>query len=302
MKADVESASPVIPVLARPRVLDYLELTKPRITLLVLATTLVGFYLGTEGKLQIWPLFHTLLGTGLVAAAASALNMWFERDLDCLMKRTASRPLPAGRLQPGEALAFSLVIAAAGLVYLLLFTNILACALAASTLLSYLFVYTPLKTRTWLCTLIGAVPGAVPPMIGWAAVNGSLSYGAWILFAIVFFWQIPHFYAIAWMHREDYKRAGFPMLPIIDREGKRTSRQVSLSLLALIVVTLLPSGIGLAGFSYLIGAVALGLIFLASGLYFARMRDRMSALRLFIISVCYLPVLMALLAIDKVSP
>ena len=134
MKADVESASPVIPVLARPRVLDYLELTKPRITLLVLATTLVGFYLGTEGRLQIWPLFHTLLGTGLVAAAASALNMWFERDLDCLMKRTAGRPLPAGRLQPGEALAFSLVIAAAGLVYLLLFTNILACALAASTL------------------------------------------------------------------------------------------------------------------------------------------------------------------------
>jgi protoheme IX farnesyltransferase len=302
LKADVESASPVIPILARPRVLDYLELTKPRITLLVLATTLVGFYLATEGEIQIWPLFHTLLGTGLVAAAASALNMWFERDLDGLMKRTAGRPLPAGRLQPGEVLTFSLIIAAAGLVYLLLFTNLLACTLAASTLLSYLFVYTPLKTRTWLCTLVGAVPGAVPPMIGWAAVHGSLSYGAWILFAIVFLWQIPHFYAIAWIHRDDYQRAGFPMLPIIDREGKRTSRQVSLSLLALIAVTLLPSGIGLAGFWYLFGAVALGLVFLASGLYFARTRDRISALRLFIISVCYLPVLMALLAIDKVSP
>ena len=228
--------------------------------------------------------------------------MWFERDLDCLMKRTASRPLPGGTTSAGRGTRLFIGHRRSRLVYLLLFTNILACALAASTLLSYLFVYTPLKTRTWLCTLIGAVPGAVPPMIGWAAVNGSLSYGAWILFAIVFFWQIPHFYAIAWIHREDYRRAGFPMLPIIDREGKRTSRQVSLSLLALIVVTILPSGIGLAGFSYLIGAVALGLIFLASGLYFARMRDRLSALRLFIISVCYLPVLMALLAIDKVSP
>jgi heme o synthase len=302
LKADVESVSPLIPVLARTRCLDYLELTKPRITLLVLATTLVGFYLGTEGKLQVLPLLHSLVGTGLVAAAASALNMWLERDLDSLMKRTVGRPLPAGRLQPGEALAFSLVIAAAGLVYLLLFANVLASALAAITLLSYLLVYTPLKTRTWLCTLIGAVPGAVPPMIGWAAATGELAYGAWILFAIVFFWQMPHFYAIAWMHREDYRRAGFPMLPIIDRDGKRTSRQVSLYLSALILVTLLPSAIGLAGFAYLIGALALGLIFLTSGLYFARMRDRISALRLFIISVCYLPALMALLAIDKVSP
>jgi heme o synthase len=302
VKADAETVSPLIPVLTRTRSLDYVELTKPRITLLVLATTLVGFYLGTEGTLQVLPLLHTLLGTGLVAAAASALNMWLERDLDSLMKRTAGRPLPAGRLQPREVLAFSLVIAAAGLVYLLLFTNVLASALAATTLLSYLFVYTPLKTRTWLCTLIGAVPGAVPPMIGWAAANGELAYGAWILFAIVFFWQIPHFYAIAWMHREDYRRAGFPMLPIIDRDGKRTSRQVSLYLSALILVTLLPSAIGLAGFVYLIGALALGLTFLASGLYFARMRDRISALRLFIISVCYLPALMALLAIDKVQP
>jgi protoheme IX farnesyltransferase len=302
LKADVESVAPLIPVLARTRGLDYLELTKPRITLLVLATTLVGFYLGSEGKLQVLPLLHALFGTGLVAAAASALNMWLERDLDSLMKRTVGRPLPAGRLQPGEALAFSLVIAAAGLVYLFLFANVLATALAAITLLSYLFVYTPLKTRTWLCTLIGAVPGAVPPMIGWAAANGELAYGAWILFAIVFFWQMPHFYAIAWMHREDYRRAGFPMLPIIDRDGKRTSRQVSLYLSALILVTLLPSAIGLAGSAYLIGALALGLIFLASGLYFARMRDRISALRLFIISVCYLPALMALLAIDKVSP
>jgi heme o synthase len=302
LKADVESVTPLIPVLARTRGLDYLELTKPRITLLVLATTLVGFYLGTEGKLQVLPLLHALVGTGLVAAAASALNMWLERDLDSLMKRTVGRPLPAGRLQPGEVLAFSLVIAAAGLVYLLLFANVLASALAAITLLSYLFVYTPLKTRTWLCTLIGAVPGAVPPMIGWAAAAGELPYGAWILFAIVFFWQMPHFYAIAWMHREDYRRAGFPMLPIIDRDGKRTSRQVSLYLSALILVTLLPSAIGLAGSAYLIGALALGLIFLASGLYFARMRDRISALRLFIISVCYLPALMALLAIDKVSP
>jgi protoheme IX farnesyltransferase len=302
LKADVESVSSLIPVLTRTRGLDYLELTKPRITVLVLATTLVGFYLGTEGNLRMLPLLHVLVGTGLVAAAASALNMWLERDLDSLMKRTLGRPLPAGRLQPGEVLAFSLVIAATGLVYLLLFANALASALAAITLLSYLFVYTPLKTRTWLCTLIGAVPGAVPPMIGWAAAKGELGYGAWILFAIVFFWQMPHFYAIAWMHREDYRRAGFPMLPIIDRDGKRTSRQVSLYLSALILVTLLPSAIGLAGLFYLIGAFVLGLVFLASGLYFARMRDRMSALRLFIISVCYLPALMALLAIDKVSP
>jgi len=228
--------------------------------------------------------------------------MWLERRPDSLMRRTAGRPLPSGRLQSGHALSFALVLSGAGLVYLFLWVNHLTSALAVITLLTYLFFYTPLKTRTWLCTLVGAVPGALPPILGWIAATGKISLGGILLFVIVFLWQLPHFYAIGWMYREDYARAGFPMLPVIDTTGRRTGWQASAYILALILVTLLPTAAGLAGFLYLAGAVLSGICFLVCGVLFARLRDFVSARRLFVVSVFYLPLLMALLVIDKASP
>lgn len=289
-------------ILTRSRAADFLELTKPRITLLVLATTMVGFYLAAPVSIPLALLSHTLLGIGLVAGGASALNMWLERRPDSLMRRTAGRPLPSGRLQSGHALSFALVLSGAGLVYLFLWVNHLTSALAVITLLTYLFLYTPLKTRTWLCTLVGAVPGALPPILGWIAATGKISLGGILLFVIVFLWQLPHFYAIGWMYREDYARAGFPMLPVIDTTGRRTGWQASAYILALILVTLLPTAAGLAGFLYLAGAVLSGICFLVCGVLFARLRDFVSARRLFVVSVFYLPLLMALLVIDKASP
>jgi len=289
-------------ILTRSRAADFLELTQPRITLLVLATTMVGFYLAAPVSIPLALLSHTLLGIGLVAGGASALNMWLERRPDSLMRRTAGRPLPSGRLQSGHALSFALVLSGAGLVYLFLWVNHLTSALAVITLLTYLFLYTPLKTRTWLCTLVGAVPGALPPILGWIAATGKISLGGILLFVIVFLWQLPHFYAIGWMYREDYARAGFPMLPVIDTTGRRTGWQASAYILALILVTLLPTAAGLAGFLYLAGAVLSGICFLVCGVLFARLRDFVSARRLFVVSVFYLPLLMALLVIDKASP
>jgi protoheme IX farnesyltransferase len=289
------------PVASPTRANDFIELTKPRITVLVVITTLVGFYVGAAGSLPLSLLAHTLLGTALVAGGASAFNMYFERNLDGLMRRTEKRPLPAGRMASREALAFAALISAAGMAYLFVFVNLLTSLLSALTFLSYLALYTPLKRRTWLCTLIGAAPGALPVAMGWAAVNGSLSPGAWILFAIVFAWQLPHFYAIGWMYRDDYARAGFPLLPVIDETGAKTSRQAGFFILVLIGLTLLPALAGLAGKIYLAGAVALGLWFLAYGILFALRRDRVAARRLFLISVCYLPLLFCLMMIDKVS-
>jgi protoheme IX farnesyltransferase len=300
VKAAPDTLTAPTPGFIRGRTADFLELTKPRITVLVVATTLLGFYIGTHAVIPILLLIHTLLGTALVASGASAFNMYLERHLDALMVRTERRPLPAGRLQSGEALIFAVLISSTGMVYLFAFVNPLTSLLSALTFVSYLFLYTPLKTRTWLCTLIGAVPGALPVAMGWAAGSGRLSLGAWVLFSIVFFWQLPHFYAIGWMYREDYARAGFPMLPIIDLSGTRTSRQVNLYIVALIIVTVLPSLMHLAGYAYLCGAIALGFLFLAYGTVFSRLRDHGSARRLFLVSVCYLPILLALMAIDKV--
>jgi len=300
LKAGTGSLSPEIPILTRARILDFLELTKPRITLLVVATTMVGFYLAATPPVPLILLWHTLLSTALVAGGASALNMWCERRQDSLMMRTLRRPLPAGRLNAREALVFALAISSAGILCLFFWVNLLTGLLAVGTLFSYLFVYTPLKSRTWLCTLVGAVPGAIPPMLGWTAVTGSLSAAAWVLFAIVYLWQLPHFYAIGWMYREDYARAGFPMLPVIDPSGRRTSSQASLCIFALIIVTLIPAFAGIAGYFYLAGAVASGVCFLSYGVLFARVRDFVAARRLFVISVFYLPILMTLLVADKV--
>ncbi len=300
MKAGFGTAPVAETLIAWARTADFLELTKPRITLMVLLTTLVGFYLGVAGSVPLALLSNTLLGTALVAGGASAFNMYVERQFDAMMKRTVTRPLPAGRLHAGEALVFALTITIAGVIYLLAFVNSLTALVAAVTFASYLFLYTPLKRRTWLCTLVGAVPGALPAAMGWTAITGHLSLGAWILFAIVFLWQLPHFYSIGWIYREDYARAGYPMLSVIDSKGARTSRQASLYIFLLILVTALPTIIRLAGFVYLAGAMVLGAIFLAYGLWFARSRDCASARRLFMVSIGYLPILLTLLVADKI--
>jgi len=279
---------------------DFLELTKPRLTSLVLFTTLVGFSAGSRGSIPLMLLLHMLVGAALMAGGASAFNMYAERALDALMKRTALRPLAAGRLRSGQVLIFALGISVGGFVYLYVLVNPLTGILSAVTFASYLFLYTPLKTRTWLCTLAGAIPGALPIVMGWAGARGDLSLGTWVLFAIVFLWQLPHFYSIGWMYREDYARAGLPVLSVVDMSGQRTGRQAVLFIATLIVFTFLPARIGLAGPAYLAGAAILGFVFLAYGIHFSRLRDRLSARRLFVVSALYLPALLILLMLDKV--
>ena len=279
---------------------DLYELTKPGITRLVLITTAVGYYLGSTGSFDFVLLFHALLGTALLAAGTNALNQYAERSVDAEMKRTRSRPLPAGRLGEMTALGFSVSISVIGTVYLAVLTNPLTAALGAAALLIYIFVYTPLKRRTWLCTIVGAVPGAIPPMMGWTAVTGSIDVLAWVLFGIVFLWQMPHFFAIGWLYRTDYARAGFPMLPVLDAEGARTSRQIVLYTIALLAVSLLTTILGLTGALYFFGALTLGLAFLGLGVVLAFARTGAHARRLFLGSVIYLPILLILMVVDKV--
>lgn len=300
-KAGLEPIAAAEPAF-RARAADYLELTKPRITLLVLLTMMVGFYLAAPAAFPKLLLCHALAGTALVCSGASAWNMWLERQSDARMLRTAGRPLPSMRLLPSHGLAFALVLSITGLAYLTAFVNALSALLAAVTLASYLFLYTPLKARTWLCTTVGAVPGAIPPLIGWSAASGELAIEAWSLFAILFLWQLPHFYAIAWMYRDDYARAGLPMLPVVDPGGGRTSRHVSLSIAALTAASALPFGAGLAGVLYLAGGLLLGAAFLGYGVKFGRSRSVTAARRLFLVSVCYLPALLALLVLDHRRP
>jgi protoheme IX farnesyltransferase len=301
VKAGIDSIAVAATLATRPRTADFFELTKPRITFLVVVTTLVGFYAGAGTAVPMALLFHALAGTGLVASGASAFNMYLERHLDARMRRTENRPLPAGRLHSGEAFVFALLLSLAGMLYLVLMVNLLTGLLSALTFLSYLFVYTPLKTRTWFSTLVGAAPGALPTLMGWSAVTGGLSTGGWVLFSILFVWQLPHFYAIGWMHRDDYARAGFSLLPVVDETGERTSRHTIVSIVVLMIVTLLPTWIGLAGWFYFAGAMALGVWFLAKGITFVSKRDFSSARRLFLVSVCYLPLLLILLMLDKTS-
>jgi len=281
--------------LARASAADWLELTKPRITLLVVFTALVGFVTATSVSPWTGLLLAALSGTGLVAAGASALNQVMERATDALMHRTRSRPIPAGRIRPAEAALFGASLTLAGLAILATLCGPLAALVAFSTWASYLFLYTPLKRRTHLATIVGAVPGALPPVIGWAAASGSLEPGAFILFAIVFLWQIPHFLAIAWLYRDDYERGGFPMLPVIDREGKLTGRQAVLHSVALLVVSLAPVAAGLGGTLYLAGALVLGVGLTLAALRLARARDLAAARFLFLASVLYLPALTSLL-------
>jgi protoheme IX farnesyltransferase len=283
------------------RTADYVELTKPGITFLVTITALVGFYLGAPSPIPLLRLSHTLLGTALVAAGASALNMYVERYHDALMRRTQDRPLPAGRMASTDALVFGSAMCFAGVVYLLACVNALTSVVSIVTAISYVGVYTPLKRKTWLCTAIGAVPGALPAVMGWAAATGSLSVGGWVLFSIVFLWQTPHFYAVGWMYREDYARAAFSILPVVDEDGSRTGRQIFGHLLLLWFVSLLPFATGMAGWVYFIGASALSLLFFLYGAAFARLRNRPSARRLFFFSIVYLPAVHGLLIFDKIA-
>lgn len=282
-------------------VADYLELTKPRVTSLVVATTAFGFYLGGRGGIDSPLLFKTLLGTSLVAAGTSALNMYLERENDAKMERTRRRPLPDGRLQPVQALTFATALSVAGMLQLAWAVNLLTALLAALTLASYIFLYTPMKERSPLATLVGAVPGALPPLGGWAAATGSLDAGGWSLFAILFLWQLPHSLAIGWMYREDYARGGFRILPVLDPEGTSTVRQIVVNGLALIPVSLTPVLLGVAGTWYFYGALLLGLFQLGYCLGMARTRSRARARRVVLASVLYLPALMLLMALDKVA-
>jgi len=285
--------------LSRASAADWLELTKPRITMMVVFTALVGFVAASAASPWSGLLTAALVGTGLVAGGASVLNMVMERDTDALMQRTRTRPIPAGRIRPAEARWFGGLLTFGGLALLLSLCGALAALVAFATWASYLFLYTPLKRRTHLSTLVGAVPGALPPVIGWAAASGRLEPGAFILFAIVFLWQIPHFLAIAWLYRDDYERGGFPMLPVIDREGRVTGRQAVLHSVALLVVSLAPVAAGLGGVVYLAGALILGVALTLAALRLARARNDVAARSLFLASVLYLPALTSLLLLAK---
>lgn len=273
------------------RAADFVALTKPRLNLLVVSTAAAGFYMASDRPLPASLLAHTVAGTWCVAAAAAAFNQVYERDTDALMRRTRHRPVPEGRLQPTSALRFAWVLAAVGLSDLAIGANVLAAGVALVTLLSYTLVYTPLKRHTALSTLVGGVPGGLPPVIGWAAARHALSLEAGILFSIVFLWQMPHFLAIAWLCRDDYRRAGIPMLPVVEPEGTITAAQVVLYSAVLLPVSLLPAAAGLAGAPYLVSATVFGTGFFLLALGFARARDVRAARRLFLGSVLYLPLL-----------
>jgi protoheme IX farnesyltransferase len=278
---------------------DLAALTKPRVVLMIVVTTLVGYYVGLTGAADWARLLHLAVGTVLAAGGTLALNQYWERDVDARMERTRSRPLPEGRLAPLEALAFGAAITALGVAYLAAFVGVAPAAVTLATSALYLFAYTPLKLRTALCTIVGAVPGALPPVTGWVAARDDAGAGAWVLFGILFLWQLPHTLAIARLYRDDYARAGVRLLPVIDPEGTSTERQIVTGCLALLGVSLLPTLIGLAGIVYFIGALALGVGFVALGARQALAPSLTGARRVLFASLLYLPALLTLLALDK---
>jgi heme o synthase len=278
---------------------DYIELTKPRITWLILMSTGVGYFFGARHGWQWLTLLHTILGTGLIASGTAALNQWYEREADACMRRTQARPLPSGRLAPRRALIFAMVISVLGFIELALGANLLASLLGAFTLACYLFLYTPLKQRTPHSTTIGAIPGAMPPLIGYAAASGTLTAEAWVLFAILFLWQFPHFYAIAWMYREDYERAGIRMLPVVEPDGNSTAWQILFYSLTLIPISLMPKFFAMTGNLYVFGAILLGAFFLYAGWKVMFTRTRKQARAVLLASVVYLPVLYSLMLLDR---
>ena len=283
------------------RLSDYLALTKPRVVAMVLVTTAVGFHLGSAGSPLFLRLLYTLAGTALAAGGTLALNQYMERDVDAQMDRTRHRPLPEGRVHPGEALVLGCVLLVAGVGVLALAVEPLAAVVTAAIAITYLFVYTPLKRVSSLCSLVGAVPGALPPVAGWAAARGTLGPEPWILFAIMFLWQIPHTLAIGRMYRDDYARAGIRVLPVVDRDGRTTGLQAVCTCLALLPVALLPTVVGLAGTAYFVVALVLGLAFLWSAVGLAQRGSSADARRLLFASLVYLPVVLAVMALDKLA-
>ena len=278
---------------------DFAQLVKARLTLLVLLTTAVGFYLAAPRPTDYLKLFHVVFGTALAAASAAALNQWWERGADALMQRTRTRPIPAGRMSPRDAFVIGALLAAAGIIYLALVCNPLTAFLAGLTIVLYIFAYTPLKRISTANTLVGAIPGAIPPMIGWAAARGEVNAGAWSLFAILFFWQMPHFFALAWMYRADYARAGFQMISGDDETGARSSSQSVLFCLLLLIVGGVPGYLGLTNAIYVPIALALGGLFIAAAMRFHRRRTTRDARRLFVVSIVYLPLLLLALVVTK---
>ena len=282
---------------------DYLDLTKPRITWLILMSTAIGYYFGHHGPFFYWAsitaFLHTIIGTAFVASGTAALNQWYERDADLKMRRTQMRPIPSGRIRPFPALCFGIALAIVGALELGFGVNWLTSGLCVLTLLLYLFAYTPLKQKTWWSTTVGAVPGAMPPLIGFAASSGHLNAEAWALYAILFLWQFPHFYAIAWMYREDYSRAGIRMLPVVEPDGESTARQMLRFCLALIPISLLPNVLGMTGTLYSVGALVLGAVFLYTTVRVQGNRTVFQARRVLLASVIYLPVLYGLMLLPS---
>ncbi|MBT3343183.1 MAG: protoheme IX farnesyltransferase [Gemmatimonadetes bacterium] len=277
----------------------YLELTKPRIITMILVTTALGFFLGSPGELSLWRMLWTLVGTALAAGGAGTLNHYLERDVDAMMRRTQTRPLPTGGLRAGPTLSFGFGLIIVGQVVLVVGTNLLTAWLALLTAFLYVVIYTPMKRMTWLNTSMGAIPGALPPVGGWTAASGELEWGAWALFAILFTWQHPHFFAIAWLFRDDYRSAGFQMLPCVEEEGyPRTCRQIIGFSILLLVASMLPAYLGISGIVYTVGAILLGLGMLAASVSLVRVRDQYQARRLLRASVIYLPLLFLLTVID----
>jgi protoheme IX farnesyltransferase len=283
----------------RARAAAYLELTKPGIVRMVLITTGAGFLMGSNGFLRPGPMLWLLLGVGLAAAGASGLNEYVERGQDARMRRTAGRPLPAGLMSAREALGFATVLVVAGVAVLSWQSNLLTAGLVAATVLTYLFAYTPFKRVHWTATLVGAIPGALPILAGWTGAGGALDARGLALFSILFFWQMPHFFALAWMYREDYRRGGFHMLTEHDRSGARTARQIVVWALALVAVSTLPTVSGLAGLPYAVAALVLGLAFMAPAIALLRRPSDAGALRVFLGSVIYLPLLLAVMVVEK---
>jgi protoheme IX farnesyltransferase len=283
----------------------YIALTKPRITWLILMSAGVGYYFGHRRPWNGWPdawlLLNTILGTGLIASGTAALNQWYEREADQLMRRTAGRPIPSGKLTAGDALRFGIVLATMGFTELYVLVNPLTGLLGALTLAAYLFIYTPMKQRSHLSTVIGALPGAMPPLMGYAASYGALTSEAWTLFAILFVWQFPHFLAIAWMYREDYARAGIRMLPVVEPDGMSTGRQIVLYASTLIPISLFPVLLGMSGKIYLIGSLLLGIWFLYTGVRVAFDRTNARARSVLLASVIYLPMIYGLMVFDRPS-
>jgi heme o synthase len=295
-------AEHIVHVSARDRrqvITDLIALTKPRVVVMILVTTLVGYYVALAGPADWGQVLHLVFGTLLAAAGTLALNQYWERDVDARMERTRLRPLPEGRLQPLEALAFGAAITVAGVAYLAAFVNALTAGVTIATVVLYLFAYTPLKVRTALCTVVGAVPGALPPVTGWVAAREEFGLGALLLFGILFLWQLPHTLAIARLYREDYARAGVRVLPVVDGDGTSTERQIVTACLGLLAVSLLPTLVGLAGPIYFLGALSLGLGFAVLGVLQALEPTEKTARRVLLASLLYLPMILALLALDK---